>query len=234
MSFQAMTWAVEQQLPAMQKIVLLMLANRASLETNECYPSISRLVNECGMSYRSVLNQLAEIENAGLITVIRSSIDGIKQCNTYRLNTEKKYSARDALQKEVVQEMQEGSAGDAHKPINEPVKLTSQLNNKAKTTKQLLFDYGIIDQLAIDFIAHRKTKKAIITKTALEGFQREADKAKISLSDAITYSIERGWIGFKAEWYQNPTHNQQGNNNGQSQPTGKYRPSREDILSMDF
>ena len=64
----------------------------------------------------------------------------------------------------------------------------------------LLSDFGITGQLADDFTIHRKACKAPITKTALNGFQREADKAGIPLAEAITISIERNWRGFKSEW----------------------------------
>ena len=39
----------------------------------------------------------------------------------------------------------------------------------------------------------------------MSGFQREADKAGISIIDAVTISIERNWQSFKAEWHQNQT-----------------------------
>jgi hypothetical protein len=74
---------------------------------------------------------------------------------------------------------------------------------KKTSSQTLLAEFGINENLSNDFIAHRKLKKAAITETALKGFQREADKAKISLSEAITYSIERGWVTFKNDWYQN-------------------------------
>jgi uncharacterized protein YdaU (DUF1376 family) len=74
---------------------------------------------------------------------------------------------------------------------------------KKISSQTLLAEWGINENLSNDFIVHRKLKKAAITETALKGFQREADKAKISLSEAITYSIERGWVTFKNDWYQN-------------------------------
>ena len=45
-----------------------------------------------------------------------------------------------------------------------------------------------------------KSKKASITETAIKGIQREAQKAGISLEEALTITIERNWVGFKAEW----------------------------------
>jgi hypothetical protein len=72
--------------------------------------------------------------------------------------------------------------------------------SKKQDELELLRTYGISGDLATDFIAHRKTKKASISKTVIEGFKREASKAGIALEDAIRISIERGWQGFKSNW----------------------------------
>lgn len=82
MSFQAMTWAVEQELPAMQKIVLLMLANRTNHDTGLCFPSHDTLAKECGMDKRSVIRQIEKLEAAGLLQVNRST----NKPNSYTLN----------------------------------------------------------------------------------------------------------------------------------------------------
>jgi hypothetical protein len=82
MSFQAMTWAVEQELPAMQKIVLLMLANRTNHDTGLCFPSHDRLTKECGMSKSSVIRQIESLEKGGLLKVTRST----NKPNSYILN----------------------------------------------------------------------------------------------------------------------------------------------------
>ena len=86
---------------------------------------------------------------------------------------------------------------------NTNYKNTTDHNNKKTTQKNslaLLAEFGIVGQLAEDFIAHRKSKRAAITKTVLVGYQRESHKAGIPLAEAITISIERNWQGFKAEW----------------------------------
>lgn len=86
---------------------------------------------------------------------------------------------------------------------NTNYKNTTNHNNKKTTQKNslaLLAEFGIVGQLAEDFLKLRKAKSAPITETALKGFQREAAKAGISLSDAITIAIERNWRGFSASW----------------------------------
>ena len=51
-----------------------------------------------------------------------------------------------------------------------------------------------------DYLKVRKAAKKPLTDTALKGLIREAEKAKITLSDALQTCCERSWVGFKAEW----------------------------------
>lgn len=85
---------------------------------------------------------------------------------------------------------------------NNNTSLTGSINAHEKKSADLILleKFGITEQLAKDFIVHRKSFKAPITETALKGFQREADKAKIPIQQAIAISIERGWRGFNAGW----------------------------------
>ena len=52
-----------------------------------------------------------------------------------------------------------------------------------------------------DFLAIRKAKRAPLTATALGGIRREADKAGVTLEEALTVCCERGWVGFRADWH---------------------------------
>ena len=69
---------------------------------------------------------------------------------------------------------------------------------------------GVSSSIFKDYLAVRKAKKSPLTKTALEGLQREAEKAKMSLQDVMQLCCERNWVGFKAEWAnsQNPVSKQ--------------------------
>ena len=59
----------------------------------------------------------------------------------------------------------------------------------------------VTDQTYFDFIQLRKAKKAPLTARAIEGLRTEATKAGISLETALIECCQRGWIGFKADWY---------------------------------
>lgn len=54
-----------------------------------------------------------------------------------------------------------------------------------------------------DFNSLRNKKKSPLTVTALEGIIREAEKADITLEEALRECCSRGWQGFKAGWITN-------------------------------
>ena len=61
------------------------------------------------------------------------------------------------------------------------------------------------EQTAKDWLAHRKKKKADVSQTVIAGHAKEAQKAGISLQDALAMACVRGWAGFKAEWVLEPS-----------------------------
>lgn len=74
--------------------------------------------------------------------------------------------------------------------------------NKDKGTPSGVYKFfpGIDRKLVADFAAVRKAKRAAITQTAIDGIQREANKAGLTMTQALTLCCERGWSGFKASW----------------------------------
>lgn len=86
MSFQAMTWAVGQKLPAKEKLVLLMLANYCNSHTGQCNPSHNRLAEECGMSKNTLLTAIKSLENKQHLKVVRKKIGDVNLPNQYELN----------------------------------------------------------------------------------------------------------------------------------------------------
>lgn len=62
---------------------------------------------------------------------------------------------------------------------------------------------GVNAQVAADYIALRRKKRATVTKTVIEGVQREAAGVGMDLETALRTQVERGWQGFNAGWLQN-------------------------------
>ena len=66
--------------------------------------------------------------------------------------------------------------------------------------KTSLSELGVPDAIAADWLAMRKSKRALPTDTAIRGIAREAEKAGWSLADVLSVCCQRGWTGFKADW----------------------------------
>jgi DNA-binding transcriptional MocR family regulator len=122
MSFQAMTWAIGQKLPAKEKLVLLMLANYCNSHTGQCNPSHSRLAEECGMSKNTLLAAIKSLENKQHLNVIRKKIGDVNLPNQYELHLDRGSAdielggATDALGSAI--DALGGSAVFAPEPVN--------------------------------------------------------------------------------------------------------------------
>lgn len=76
------------------------------------------------------------------------------------------------------------------------------------TAAMLVSQYGVDEQVAKDYLAIRKAKRAPLTLTAMDGLIAEFGKAGITVPAGIQLCTMRGWQGFKAEWMkdQKPQH----------------------------
>lgn len=184
------------------KCYLCVLRKTKGWNKEEDAISVSQFMKVTGLSNKAVISACESLVEREILE--RKSGDrntGIYSIKTYKTTTSEKSS----LVKNFPATSEKSSPVTSEKSshtINN-IKNNIQNTNKKNTKKSdldLLADFGIVGQLADDFITCRKACKAPITETALKGFQREADKAGISLAEAITISIERNWRGFKSEW----------------------------------
>jgi uncharacterized protein YdaU (DUF1376 family) len=85
-------------------------------------------------------------------------------------------------------------------PNQEPI--TNNQEPIINTTRQKAIScpQGVSEDVWRDFCQHRRSVRATVTQTALDGIDREAKKAGWSLEAALQECVVRGWRGFKAEW----------------------------------
>lgn len=72
-----------------------------------------------------------------------------------------------------------------------------------------LIENGVVPSVAADYMAARKAKKCVSTETAFGQIAKEAEKAGLSIADAVLVCCKRGWGGFEASWIKpedKPTH----------------------------
>jgi len=80
-------------------------------------------------------------------------------------------------------------------PINTP-----SLRSGVERTVTVKKPDDVPPEIWRDFQTVRKAKRSPLTPKAFEGIEREVKKAGISLTEALTICIERGWQGFQASW----------------------------------
>lgn len=172
--------------------------------------SISQFMKATGLSNSAVIKACESLIKYGLLV----KENGARNTGVYAVNSYSKITHEESSPVKKVhstcEESSQVTCEESSHTINN-IKNTIQNTNKKTTQKNsldLLAEFGIVGQLADDFITHRKACKAPITKTALEGFQREADKLGMPIAESVAYAIERGWRGFKAEWYRRDLNNQ--------------------------
>src|SRR5437870_2067501 len=82
MAYEAIGWALQQAINATLKIVLFVLANRASKDRLECWPSLETIAAEASLGKSTVARALSDLERRGLIH--RQKGGGV-QTTTYTL-----------------------------------------------------------------------------------------------------------------------------------------------------
>jgi uncharacterized protein YdaU (DUF1376 family) len=88
----------------------------------------------------------------------------------------------------------------------QPTNNQEPITNKHKPIKNTVAPpVGVTDSVWQDWLSLRKAKRAAVTQTAIDGIEREARKAGVSLQSALETCCARGWTGFKADWLQGKT-----------------------------
>jgi hypothetical protein len=83
-----------------------------------------------------------------------------------------------------------------------PDSLIPETGKKKKINKKEISRPDDVDERTWgDFLVLRKTKRAPVTDTAINGIRKESEKAGISLNQALEICCQNGWQGFKAEWH---------------------------------
>lgn len=190
------------------KCYMLVVRQTTGWNKQEDAVSISQMMEKCKLSNRGVIDACDKLVELGLLNKSK----GYRGMNVFSVNFDKiptcevsspVNSAHSTC--EVSSQVPVNSAHTQNTTKqNNNTKNTTLTGSNARTKKsgdfEVLEKFGIDGELASDFVKHRKALKAPITETAMKGLAREARKAGISLAQAITITIERGWRGFKADW----------------------------------
>ena len=118
-----------------------------------------------------------------------------------------KYRAmKDGGRKGAALRWHKGSDSPPITPPNHPLMQTKNqeplTKNHNKTTPKVVTPEGVSDDLWNDFLIYRKRLKAPVTDRVLARLVKEADLAKMPLSDVLETVMFKGWRSFEASWIQ--------------------------------
>lgn len=125
---------------------------------------------------------------------------------------------------------------DYHKITNTRLLTESNSGNAAKPKKNdthsadlaALENMGVGTQLAKDWLQTRKEKRAgSLTQTVMAALQREAEKAGLTVPQAVQVAAERGWARFNASYLHNETQPFAGGTQHKPQPRNNTVPKHE-------
>jgi uncharacterized protein YdaU (DUF1376 family) len=88
-------------------------------------------------------------------------------------------------------------------PNHPPMQTKNQeplTKNHIKTTPKVVTPEGVSDDLWNDFLVYRKRLKAPITDRVLARLVKEANLAKMPLSEVLETIMFKGWRSFEASW----------------------------------
>jgi hypothetical protein len=215
LSYEAIRWAIAQPVSkSSAKFVLVAMADCVNGDQEEmtCWPSYKHLTERTGQDVKTVEAGLRRLRDAGFIadTGERKGMTG--QVIVYQLKTPE-IGAVETDGKTPVFPVKTPvfPIKDPQISHERPPKTgdgTSKGTSKG-TKKEPVIDARLSEippNLLSDYMAVRKAKKAgVFTSTAIDGMQREAEKAGLSLEDAMRACAEFGWQGFNAGWYEQRT-----------------------------
>ncbi len=196
--------------------VLVTLYSFRNKNTGLAFPSREAISKRCGLHPSNISDATTKLIELGWI--VKDGSGGHSKATRYTINIPDAVTQLAALHKERSQARKDKKVAQSaihkvaesaiHKvaesatpPVAQSATRIEQTNITNKGTDHIanLLD-GVNEQIVKDFLQIRKSKKSPLTDTALNGIQREADKANISLEAALQICCERNWVGFKAEW----------------------------------
>lgn len=97
---------------------------------------------------------------------------------------------------------------DGEQNVNEaPPNQEPRTKNQEPNIKESKFSFldeilklGGEKELVVDYIKHRKEKKASLLKTGFNGFKRELDKSGLDVNTVMKICIDKSWRGFESDW----------------------------------
>ena len=227
----------KSELPSTTKLVLLNLSIYMNEVGEGCYPTTATQAKDTGLSERSVCTHLDNAEKAGFLLKSLHGYGGQKWSRNEYFATYPKGTELDAKALNLTTEGTEPDDKKALKevqsntPYNTPVNSLEGDTAPKKKKQRFSIDKpdDIEQQVWDDYIAIRRQKKTPYTHTAHSRNVSQAQKAGVSINEALVFACHKGWQSFTADYYFNAT---KGNTNGTNGKKTRGQQSDETFLKV--
>lgn len=213
MSSEALAWAFKQDVkPSAVKFTLIALCECANYKTGAIHPSIAHIEEITGQNRKTIIANIAKLEERGFIQDTGQRIGQTKQIKVYRTAIGTVPETEQSQERNSSENGGKQSQKRDTEPSSEPscsTETTSLPSITRERAPTLVCPRDVNEQVWKDFVAMRRSKRAPISETALAGIKREADKAGWSLNDALAECAARGWQGFNSTWVQDNRNDRQ-------------------------
>ena len=153
---------------------------------SDFHGSYSYLARKCKVTRRRIIKIVAHLESLGLIQKEVSEVKGVKSCSIRSI-------VKGSEQSSPVGSEQSSPNNISIENINEKKDIKFNFLSALKSL-------GVSDEVARDWMAVRKTKRATNTKTAFDRIKTEIDKSGRTADECIRIAVEKSWQGFQADW----------------------------------
>jgi pyocin large subunit-like protein len=225
-SFDAIRWALAQSVSkSSAKFLLVAMADCVNADNAEmvCWPSYAYLARITEMNTKTVEACVSRLKEEGFIVDTGKRSGGTGKVVVYRLNDPNLGVVTPGPQDASYGTISPANtpkfgviAGDGNDPkkcnkrpqkvvLMTPktgVRTSNGTRKEAGSAARPPVIAGVSECLMADYMAVRKAKRAgPLTDTAISALHREAEKAGITVSEAIQFCCENSWQGFNAGWY---------------------------------
>ncbi len=156
-------------------------------------------LNDCSTDVQRVLNDYFILTSKGWIN---------KRADEQILDYRNKQKSASMAGKKSAEVRKASKDAGLERPLNgRTTTVQPTINHKPLTIKQepvkRVTPEGVLQSVWDDFLQLRKGKRSAVTDTVMRGIEKEAQKAGLSLNDALEHCCVAGWQSFNAEWYAN-------------------------------
>lgn len=206
-----MTLAWKSDMPSGRKFVLVSLCDNAN-DQGECFPSISTIAERCSMGERTVQGHVHDLIKTGVLLVQERAgrsnvytIDPRRFCAPIAADTPADSAPRNICTPQILHPT---PADFAPITLKEP-SIEPKGNQRKAHAPAVAKPDDVELQVWDDWLTLRKSKRAPVTLTVLDGAISESAKANMTLNNFLKVWCERGSQGLMASWLRPADRNSQ-------------------------